>query len=352
LWGLGFFTIPKEKRNLEQVLLFLLITFFISFLFIAPASVYFYNLTGEGLGRMFSQITAISNEAKWQRPFWQWFIMDDNTSENLSITMALFLPMILHFLLQYKKDYLPQKILFLYTIISPLIFYILLANQYMMCVMVYFFQWLLTTFHYRHLLKTHLSKRILLMSLCSCLMILTFIILKTTSLSFIKSRWTLTSSYQNSDNRISILVHKTRRWLHHSPFTGSGYPSSYETVQSEDTSTSGHSTILDQIIAFGLIFGLCSLFLYVYPIFMLFILRDHLHSPFLLSSLTAFFGTFIFISAETIFGREALQLGSILFIISCTHDFCFQKVSNPFFSSFNFYKRPSTSSLEKIDLTS
>jgi hypothetical protein len=313
LWGLGILFIPEEKRDLRQAFIYLFICFILSLILITPGSIYFFLKTGEGLGRIFSSSTILSPNDKWLRPFWQWFVMDDNTSENISLTMAIFFPWLLSRMFINPKKWW-MIVVFIVTV--PLLFFILLSNQYMMCIAVWIIQMFFCLFFFRKQLFSFYHPRFLLFIPFTFMIIL--MIQSVQKNPFFLNRWTYNEKLPISNqNRITLITKYSKQWLKTEPLKGLGYPKTFEHRPDQIANHTGHSTIIDQWISFGFPLGLISSFLFFYPLILIFQRRLLLsQQSFVFSSLICFFVTFLFLSTETIFGRESLQLGSVLFILS------------------------------------
>lgn len=312
LWGLGFLLLPKEKISWTKLFRYLFYALIATLVLITPESISYFYSKGAGLGRTLVASNTKHLLAGFGKQFW--FVMDDNTYENMSI---MSIPLILAFwhdlALCLWKRFVPICILFFYYL------FVLYINQYFMPFVLLGINsvigliWIIK-------FKVKTVAKIPLITVFMCISALTLYIEKKSDFSkrFIIQEKTLAATNiqekLDQSNRISLFMHTFLNIEAHDIFFGVGMPKDYEKpvtprVGGENILTH-HSTLVDTIVSLGFLAGPLANFIFFIPLFLYLIptVRRNLGIDCKIAFFLLF-STVLLLSFETIFGRESLQLG-------------------------------------------
>lgn len=317
LWALGFFFLPAPKISLRVFVISCLAFFAISILMVFPLSFDYYLKTGRGLGRYLAPYWGVKEVTGPDGKFWP--IIDDNVYENLSVFSSILGTSLIYFLIEKRHRYV-----FLLSILFLLSAYVFYINQFLMTLVMLglnlLFAMMFFSWRYR---QKHRKQLQILCTLVAVVGIGSGVffyqeLAQKFSDRFQKREIANEDHPQNYQifqmNRLTALKVVFKNFWQNAPWRGYGFFTTYRDIYNDDFAPlthSGHSTIIDHIISFGLFWGLLGLFVYLVPFLILSFYGGRLYAEdpyvfcgFLLVSMSVFL-----MSLETIYGRESLQVG-------------------------------------------
>lgn len=316
LWGLLFLfikTSPKNIRDLFNAAIFCCVT---SILLVAPGSIFHYLSQGKFIGRHFMTLWS-EYPIKSQRNVLYWFIMDDNTCENVAVTSSVFIAWALQGLYQRGRKVLPAVGLSLAFLI-----FIFLINGYFINIVLFLFTCFLFFLLYPAFSKG--KKNVVISLYCTLTMVISTFLL--TQTHFYKANFSNKLVLDKMEalkveslmemNRISLFATIIKNWVGQGLIKGEGFVKSYDLSYTSGSMVTGHSTILDNFISFGIVFGLMANMIYFLPAMLLCFYLTRPGRDLIVLNFLLFLASALIVASGSIFGRESLQVGAYLSISS------------------------------------
>jgi hypothetical protein len=310
-WGLIFLIVPIKDLSIKKLILFSNFSFIISMLLIGYKAIPYYLQTGRSLGR---QVEFISSAAQMSDIGYQNEQVLNITSFSMGIPQSIYLSVLFAvpitglILAVLHRDRVKCIIFGILFVLGGGVFY---CSQYLNTFLTILI--CLTTV-FIALQRLYLSQKLKRRAITY----FGVLILGAVSILFV-FLGTIKNPYSDKfevidggDNRISRFALALSQFSTVKGLVGVGMEKPYEGIYyAVDGYLSGHSTIIDQLLGFGIVMGILSILVYIYPLWIMIRKREtrEILPTMAYLILLSIFSAASFQALVNIFGQDKNQLG-------------------------------------------